>query len=143
MDNTDAVIARLNDLRAIGVSISIDDFGTGYSSLSYLKRFPISKIKIDRSFVQDITNDQESAAIIEAILSIGRNLGLHCIAEGVETDAQAQLLLRHGCHEIQGYLTGRPTPAAEWPDAFFQDVLSPLTEKPEKKETSDFSIALS
>ncbi len=116
MENTEMVVALLEGLREIGVKISIDDFGTGYSSLSYLQRFPINKIKIDRSFVRDIVTNQDSAAIVEAILLMGRRLDLICIAEGVETLEQVDILHSYGCHEIQGYLSGRPVPANEATD---------------------------
>ncbi|WP_051282026.1 putative bifunctional diguanylate cyclase/phosphodiesterase [Azovibrio restrictus] len=113
MQDSERVIQVLRALKAIGLKISIDDFGTGYSSLSYLKRFPIDKIKIDRSFVQDIPADQDDAAIVEAILSIARKLGLKGIAEGVETREQLDFLGASGCEEMQGYLCGRPLSAVE------------------------------
>ena len=107
------VVERLGELRALGPSLAIDDFGTGYSSLAYLKRFPIRSIKIDRSFVRDIDEDHNSAAIAQAIVAMGAALDLKVVAEGVETKDQLMALRRYGCHEVQGYLFGRPLPADE------------------------------
>jgi diguanylate cyclase (GGDEF)-like protein/PAS domain S-box-containing protein len=102
--------AMLTQVRAMGVKISLDDFGTGYSSLSYLKRFPVDTLKIDQSFVRDIATDQDSAAIVKAIISLGHNLNLTVLAEGIETVDQFQFLLKNGCDEGQGYLMSRPVP---------------------------------
>jgi diguanylate cyclase (GGDEF)-like protein/PAS domain S-box-containing protein len=102
--------SMLSQLRALGVKISLDDFGTGYSSLSYLKRFPVDTLKIDQSFVRDIASDQDSAAIVKAIISLGQNLNLVVLAEGIETEAQFQFLLKNGCNQGQGYLMSRPVP---------------------------------
>jgi diguanylate cyclase (GGDEF)-like protein/PAS domain S-box-containing protein len=99
-------------VRALGISVAIDDFGTGYSSLAYLKRFQVSKLKVDRSFVQDIPDDEEGRAIAEAIVRMGQSLKLKVIAEGVETEAQMDFLAGIGCHEVQGFLLGRPLEAA-------------------------------
>ena len=104
----------LNELRAMGIHISVDDFGTGYSSLSYLKKFPIDIIKIDRSFVDDIENATDDAAITGAIIAMARALNLDVIAEGVETDGQARVLLAKGCHLMQGYHFSRPLPSDEF-----------------------------
>ncbi|MBW9273607.1 MAG: EAL domain-containing protein, partial [Candidatus Thiodiazotropha sp. (ex. Lucinisca nassula)] len=108
--------ARLGALREEGIGISIDDFGTGYSSLSYLKRFPVDKIKIDRSFVRDVTTDTEDAALCEAIIAMAHHLGLKVVAEGVETKAQWQFLHKSGCDYAQGFYIGRPMAAATFTD---------------------------
>jgi diguanylate cyclase (GGDEF)-like protein/PAS domain S-box-containing protein len=100
----------LNELQKLGVGISIDDFGTGYSSLKYLKRFPISRLKIDRSFVRDIMVNQNDAQIVQTIIAMARHLNMSVIAEGVETDEQLNFLRRHQCMEIQGYHISRPLP---------------------------------
>jgi EAL domain-containing protein (putative c-di-GMP-specific phosphodiesterase class I) len=101
-------IAVLQQLHQQGVRISIDDFGTGYSSLSYLKRFHAYQLKIDQSFVRDITDDPEDRAIVNAIINMARSLGMTTLAEGVETQAQLNLLREQGCDEIQGYFFCRP-----------------------------------
>jgi diguanylate cyclase (GGDEF)-like protein len=114
MRDVELTVATLNELREIGVRLSIDDFGTGYSSMSYLKRFPISKLKIDQSFVRDMAADAEDAAIASAVVSLGHSLRLKVIAEGVETGAQRTLLAGYQCDEAQGYLFSRPLPAEEF-----------------------------
>jgi EAL domain-containing protein (putative c-di-GMP-specific phosphodiesterase class I) len=113
MVNTGEVVATLESLGQLGIGISIDDFGTGYSSLSYLKRFPLDALKIDRSFVKDITTDADDATITRAVISMAHSLGLKVIAEGVETESQLAFLAGHACDEIQGYYFARPLPADE------------------------------
>ncbi len=112
--HTEASVAVLTALKALGIHISVDDFGTGYSSLSYLKRFPIDVLKIDQSFVRDITTDPDDAAIVRAIVALAHSLRLRTVAEGVETEAQLEYLRAQGCDEIQGYLLSHPLPV----DAF-------------------------
>lgn len=112
MADVDRAIGILRELKALGVQLSIDDFGTGYSSLSYLKRFPIDVLKIDRSFVNDITIDPDDAAIVASIVSLAHSLRLQVIAEGVETEAQLNYLREHDCDQIQGYFFSRPVTAA-------------------------------
>ncbi|MGE5027472.1 MAG: putative bifunctional diguanylate cyclase/phosphodiesterase [Betaproteobacteria bacterium] len=113
MESTKATSATLDRLKENGVQIAIDDFGTGYSSLSYLKRFPIDRLKIDRSFVRDVIADANDAAIVVAIISLGRSLGLNVIAEGVEAKDQLDFLDVQKCDEYQGYHFSRPLPAEE------------------------------
>ncbi len=108
-----STLATLHALRALGVRISLDDFGTGYSSLSQLRSFPFDKIKIDRSFVNDVAHSQQASAIIRAISTLSDSLGMATIAEGVETEEQARAVARNGCEDIQGYLISRPVPAGE------------------------------
>jgi EAL domain-containing protein (putative c-di-GMP-specific phosphodiesterase class I) len=105
----------LRQLRELGVKISMDDFGTGYSSLSYLRSFEFDKIKIDRSFIRDITNQAECRAIVRAIAALGGSLGMTTVAEGVETAEQLKCLEAEGCTEIQGYLVSPPVPAGNVP----------------------------
>lgn len=115
LDRVDDVVERMQKLKAFGLGFSLDDFGTGYSSLSYLKRLPLDQVKIDQSFVRDITSDQNDAAIVRAILVMSQSLGLNVIAEGVETEEQRAFLLRYGCENYQGYLFGKPEPIESWP----------------------------
>jgi diguanylate cyclase (GGDEF)-like protein/PAS domain S-box-containing protein len=107
----DTIILKMNAIKALGVRFSLDDFGTGYSSLSYLKRLPLSQLKIDQSFVRDLITDPNDAVIARTIVSLGRNLGLKVIAEGVENEQQRSALAGMGCDAFQGYLFGRPVPA--------------------------------
>ena len=111
MHQTGPVLNTLNTLKALGVGISVDDFGTGYSSLAYLKRYPIDKLKIDRSFVADTPGDADDVAIVTAIIQMGRSLQIQTVAEGVETQAQVDLLTQLGCDLIQGFVVSRPLDA--------------------------------
>ena len=113
LQNSDTTRAMLHELRALGVKISLDDFGTGYSSLSYLRSFPFDKIKIDRSFINELATSKDSLAIVRAVTGLGKSLGIVTTAEGVETDAQLELLSREGCTQVQGYLISKPRPIAE------------------------------
>lgn len=115
MRHAEHTVKTLAGLRGMGVKLSIDDFGTGYSSLSYLKRFPVDKLKIDQSFVRDITVDANDAAIVSAIIAMSKQLGLKTVAEGVETKAQLDFLARLQCEEFQGHLFSKPVPAAQVP----------------------------
>ena len=110
MDDPLTAITVIRKLRERGIQMAIDDFGTGYSSMTHLKRFSANRLKIDQSFVRNVLNDPEDEAIITAIISLARNLGMRTIAEGVEEPGQLDFLRRHGCDEIQGYLFGRPMP---------------------------------
>jgi len=110
VEKMDEIVARMNELAALGVRFSIDDFGTGYSSLAYLKRMPLYELKIDRSFIMDMPDDASDVVIVQTILAMAGQMGLRVVAEGVETQAQADFLAAHGCHALQGYLLGRPAP---------------------------------
>src|SRR5690606_25946451 len=104
----------LNKLKEKGISIAIDDFGAGYSSLSYLKQFPVDILKIDKSFIDDITNDSQENLISKAIISLGLNLGMEVVAEGVENELQLAFLRALNCTEVQGYLFSKPLPTEEF-----------------------------
>ena len=114
MHNPQGAIALMNNLHERGVRMSIDDFGTGYSSLSYLKKFKVYKLKIDQSFVRDISTDPEDKAIVSAIINLAKSLGLQTIAEGVETEGQVAFLREQSCDEMQGYLFGKPVPIEQF-----------------------------
>lgn len=118
----DSVIAKMAALKAHGVGFSLDDFGTGYSSLSHLKRLPLDQLKIDGAFVRDVLTDPHAAAIAHTIVHLGQTLGLQVIAEGVETQGQKQFLINSECRTFQGYLIGRPLPAAAF-EALVHDAL--------------------
>jgi EAL domain-containing protein (putative c-di-GMP-specific phosphodiesterase class I) len=113
LKDVEANLKTLHDLKQLGIRIAMDDFGTGYSSLGNLRSFPFDKIKIDRSFVSDIEQNADSAAIVHAILGLGHSLGIATCAEGVETKAQLSYLRREGCSEVQGYYYSKPKPLAE------------------------------
>ncbi|MDY0117019.1 MAG: EAL domain-containing protein [Sulfurimonadaceae bacterium] len=114
MQNPQAAITTLNNIKNLGISLAIDDFGTGYSSLSYLKRLPIDKLKIDKSFIKDLRDGSEDAAIVKAIIALAGSLSLNLIAEGVETEEQKEFLLKEGCHNIQGYYYAKPLELEEF-----------------------------
>ena len=113
--DTPDTLAALHRLRAMGIGVALDDFGTGYSSLSYLRSFPFSKIKIDKSFVRDLTTNKESLSIVRAVNGLGRSLGIKTIAEGVETQEQLNSLRENGCSEVQGFFFSLPRRADEVP----------------------------
>jgi EAL domain-containing protein (putative c-di-GMP-specific phosphodiesterase class I) len=113
LQDSETTLGMLYALRDLGVSISMDDFGTGYSSLSYLRKFPFDKIKIDRSFIRDLADHNESLAIIRAVTGLGSSLGIATTAEGVETVEQLERLKAEGCTEVQGFLFGKPQPAMQ------------------------------
>ncbi len=113
MENPQAAVAIFRQLNEMGVQLAIDDFGTGYSSLAYLKRFPIDSLKIDRSFVSDITRDADDAAIVHSVIALAHSMNLKVVAEGVEDARQLQFLREHGCDQMQGYYVSRPVPAAD------------------------------
>jgi EAL domain-containing protein (putative c-di-GMP-specific phosphodiesterase class I) len=113
MTQMDKAVCELQSLREMGIRVALDDFGTGYSSLTYLKRFPIDILKIDRSFVSDIADDEESGAIVKTIINLAHNLNMTVVAEGVETEAQLEFLRTNGCDEVQGYYFCKPLPSEE------------------------------
>ena len=140
LERSKSSIATLNEMRDFGVSISMDDFGTGYSSLSYLRSFRFDKVKIDRSFIRDLTKRHDGLAIVHAIIDLGRSLGMTVVAEGVETIEQLRCLESEGCAQVQGYLLSPPRPSSEIPSllselADFSDLATvPLRPRVERKE---------
>jgi EAL domain-containing protein (putative c-di-GMP-specific phosphodiesterase class I) len=113
MHHGQETLGKLAALKALGVRLAVDDFGTGYSSLAYLKRFPIDKLKIDKSFIDNIPRDKADMQIASVVIDLAKNLGLEALAEGVETAAQLEFLRQRGCHTAQGYLFAKPLPPAE------------------------------
>jgi EAL domain-containing protein (putative c-di-GMP-specific phosphodiesterase class I) len=113
LQDNDHALAILHELRGLGIKIAMDDFGTGYSSLGYLRSFPFDKIKIDQSFIRDLTSKEDSVAIIRAVVGLSSSLGITTIAEGVETKEQLARLTKEGCNEVQGFFFSPPRPAAE------------------------------
>lgn len=124
VEKVDEVIAKMSALKAHGVGFSLDDFGTGYSSLAYLRRLPLDQLKIDRSFVRDLLDDPNSAAIAQTIIDLSQTMGLSVIAEGVETEIQRVLLASLGCHAYQGYLFGRPLPIDQLQELLIAQVIT-------------------
>jgi EAL domain-containing protein (putative c-di-GMP-specific phosphodiesterase class I) len=114
LENIEATIATMNELKAFGVRFALDDFGTGYSSLQYLKKLPLNQLKIDQSFVRDLASDSNDQAIVKTIIAMAQSLNLEVIAEGVETQEQQQILQHHGCNHFQGYLFGKPMPIEQF-----------------------------
>jgi diguanylate cyclase (GGDEF)-like protein len=114
MKNVNFVMDTIEELKRIGVHISIDDFGTGYSSLSYLKRFRVHTLKIDRSFIRDVTSDEDNAAIVTALIALSQQMKMRSLAEGVETEEQLHFLREKGCNEVQGYIYSKPLPCDEF-----------------------------
>ena len=112
--NVEETISKMREIKLLGVTFSMDDFGTGYSSLQYLKRLPLDQIKIDQSFVRDITTDPNYAAIVQTVIAMSEAMGLNVIAEGVETEAQLEFLDLRGCHAFQGYLFSKPVPLEQF-----------------------------
>ena len=113
MQDIELAVATMNELQGLGVQISIDDFGTGYSSLSALKTFPVARLKIDKSFINDVADDENDQAVASAVISLGQKLNMRVIAEGVETDDQVAFLLKNNCDEMQGYHFSKPVSARD------------------------------
>jgi predicted signal transduction protein with EAL and GGDEF domain len=122
IQDSDTASTTLRRLKRLGLSVAIDDFGTGYSSLSTLRSFPFDRIKVDRSFVTDMVHNSDAAAIVNSVIGLGRAMGLRVVAEGVETQEQVAMLRLIGCHEMQGYLFGKPLPAES-----YEHVMKPVT----------------
>jgi EAL domain-containing protein (putative c-di-GMP-specific phosphodiesterase class I) len=122
LENVEDVITKMEQIKAFGVTFSLDDFGTGFSSLSYLKRLPLDEVKIDQSFVRDITTDPSDAAIVRAIIAMSQSLGIQVVAEGVETEAQLQFLKENECTNFQGFLFSEPIRIENWGHIKFEKV---------------------
>jgi len=114
MQHADSTLSVLSALKSIGVQLAVDDCGTGYSSLSYLKRFPIDCLKIDQSFVRDITSGSDDVPIVRAVITMAQSLRQRVVCEGVETEEQMSFLQAHGCDEVQGYYLGMPLAAEQF-----------------------------
>ncbi|MDP9095519.1 MAG: EAL domain-containing protein, partial [Pseudomonadota bacterium] len=138
LSDTEMAKTVLNALRAMGVRIALDDFGTGYSSLNYLRSFPFDKIKIDRSFIEDIETNADCRAIVRAVTSIGGHLGMVTTAEGVETVSQFEQLRAQGCDQVQGFLFSRPVPAASVTELLKARL---VVLQPEKEKISDLQLS--
>ena len=141
LDRHSRALAILRRIKDLGVTIAMDDFGTGYSSLSYLQSFPFDKIKIDRSFICNLGQNAQSSAIVRAAIGLGRDLHLHVIAEGVETEDQRAFLEREHCQEIQGYLIGRPRPIVDYADLIGRPALTLLAESQQRLAGAERNIA--
>jgi EAL domain-containing protein (putative c-di-GMP-specific phosphodiesterase class I) len=126
LQHSEATLATLNELRALGVQVAMDDFGTGYSSLGYLRSFPFDRIKIDRCFVKDLETSADCEAIVRAVTSLGGSLGMATTAEGVETAEQLARVRAEGCGEVQGFFLSPPIPAAQVAAMLADGVIDPL-----------------
>jgi EAL domain-containing protein (putative c-di-GMP-specific phosphodiesterase class I) len=124
MQDIEQVAIQLQQLRDLGVLISIDDFGTGFSSLNYVKRLPVDRLKVDQSFVRDLSTDPSDRAIVAAIVNLAHSLDIEVVAEGVETAEQLEFVRKSGCDEVQGYFFGRPMPAED-----FENYMTPERRK--------------
>jgi EAL domain-containing protein (putative c-di-GMP-specific phosphodiesterase class I) len=132
--DVEEIISKMSELKKFGIRFSLDDFGTGYSSLAFLKRLPLDQVKIDRSFVMDLLDDPNDAAIAGTIMTLASSLGLEAIAEGVESKEQIEFLQHLGCHMFQGYLFSPPLPVEEFESyarAAGQNMLKDLFAKPQ------------
>jgi EAL domain-containing protein (putative c-di-GMP-specific phosphodiesterase class I) len=118
MHDAPQLVAMLDELKQLGVHVAVDDFGTGYSSLTYLKRFPVDRLKVDRSFVEHLATDEDDATIVRTIIALGHNFGLKVVAEGVESPDQLEFLRRHQCDEVQGFYFGQPVASTQFLEAF-------------------------
>ena len=137
--NVDEIIEKMNELKKLGITFSLDDFGTGYSSLAFLKRLPLDQVKIDKSFVMDLLDDPNDAAIAGTIMTLASSLGLEAIAEGVENKEQMEFLQGLGCHMFQGYLFSQPQPIdifEGYVRAAEQNMLQALFAKPQNAADS-------